>query len=121
MSHPEVFQRALRAAAAVTGIMKHGAVVGLTAGTLVLAGGCSPAQPPSRPVVQNGGGATAPSEPDASLPVRDCKDDPGYNSACCTAARKVRGRIPEACQAWGPPAPPEYRGERIVRGAEQAA
>jgi hypothetical protein len=125
MSHPEVFLRALRAATAVTGLLKHGAIAGVAAGTLV-AGACAPAASPSRPApdapeVQADTGATARSEPDAS-PARDCKDDPGYLSACCRAAEAMDQRpFPVACIPWGPPAPPAYQGERIDRGAEQVA
>lgn len=102
----EVFARALRAAAATT--------------ALVLAGcggskGAQP-QPPGSGSASDGtgdGSATA-GEPDAAVAVeRDCEDDPGYGSTCCTAEREA-GRSPMACTPWGPPAPPAYHGETIA-------
>lgn len=102
-----VFARALRAAAATTGLVLVGALG---------CGGSKGAQPmpPSSTGGDDTAGAGAASEaPDAAVAERDCEDDPGYSSKCCTEEREA-GRSPIACTPWGPPAPPAYSGERIA-------
>ncbi len=113
---PELFHRALRAAAAVTGVLRRGAAIGVAAGALTITG-CGSAKPagtvPAN--VAGGAGSTAGSadpSADAGLEVT-CDKDPGYNSACCTAEREA-GRSPMACTPWGPPAPPAYAGESLA-------
>ena len=108
-AHPEVFQRALRAAAAVTGVVKRGAVIGIASGALAFS--CGGSAKPAPKSVDNAGTMT--SAADAGAP-RDCEDDPGYGSPCCTAEREA-GRSPMACTPWGPPAPPVYAGETILQ------
>jgi hypothetical protein len=101
----EVFARALRAAAATT--------------ALVLAGcggskGPQPQPPGNGATEGSDDGSATTAGPDAAVAAeRDCADDPGYSSPCCTAEREA-GRSPMACTPWGPPAPPVYRGERIA-------
>jgi hypothetical protein len=105
--HSAAFARALRAAAATTGLVLAGA-------------GCSggskgaPAQTPSSTGGDEGAAATTGDAPDAAVAAeRTCDDDPGYGSTCCTEEREA-GRSPIACTPWGPPAPPAYRGERLA-------
>ncbi len=117
MRNHEVFVRALRAAAATTGVLKRSASIGLVAGTLVLAGcggskGAS-AQPPSGAGDPVDTSATT-TAPDAAVAAEvTCEDDPGYSSKCCEAQREA-GLSPMACTPWGPPAPPAYAGERLA-------
>jgi hypothetical protein len=103
----EVFARALRAAAATTALVLAGC------------GGSKGAQPQPPGNASAGGdegsaAGSATDMPDAAVAVeRDCEDDPGYSSKCCTAEREA-GRSPIACTPWGPPAPPAYHGETIA-------
>ena len=107
LRNPAVFARALRAAAATTGLMIAGC------------GGSKGTQP--QPPASTGGGddgsATAPGAsdaPDAAVATEaDCEGDPGYASKCCEAERAA-GRSPIACTPWGPPAPPAYSGETLA-------
>ena len=118
--NPDVFERALRAAAAVTGVLRRGTTIGLAAGALTAAG-CGSKAAPSQP--SNSGAVSTPVEASAEAPVDagpevtpDCEDDPGYNSKCCQAELEA-GRSPMACTPWGPPAPPVYAGEALARRA----
>jgi hypothetical protein len=104
--NPAVLARALRAAAATTGLILAGC--GGSKGT-------QPAQPPAS-TGGDEGSATAPASdtPDGEVAAeRTCEDDPGYGSACCTEEREA-GRSPVACTPWGPPAPPAYSGEQLA-------
>ena len=114
---PELFHRALRAAAGVTGVLKRGAAIGVAAGALTLTG-CGPSKTASAPSNAAGGGtgdpsAAASTDADAGVTTPDCEADPGYGSKCCTAEREAN-RSPIACTPWGPPAPPAYRGEALA-------
>ena len=116
---PELFLRALRAAAGVTGVLKRGAAIGVAAGALTLTG-CGPSKTASSTPSNAGGGTTDPAtataadpDADAGVTTPDCADDPGYGSKCCTAALEAN-RSPIACTPWGPPAPPAYRGEALA-------
>lgn len=116
----QVFERALRSAAAVTGVIKRGAFVGVAVGALSLADGCSSPKPTVQgpvlgtPLTTSNAMTPTAGPPDAGTKQQDCEADPGYQSKCCAAQRALH-KSPVACTPWGPPAPPAYRGETIAR------
>lgn len=111
MRDPELFQRALRAAAAVTGVLKKSAVIGVAAGAFTMAG-CGPSKSKSSASNASGGSGDPAATVDAGVELT-CDDDPGYGSDCCKA-QEAKGLSPIACTPWGPPAPPAYAGERLA-------
>ncbi len=110
MTREEIVRRALRAAAATTGVLGRGALASVAVGALSLGCGSTPAQTSQAPAPTNAATTTdQPTPADAGVAFVDCEDDPGYGSACCTA-QEALGMSPAACTPWGPPAPPAWPG-----------
>lgn len=112
MPGSEIFERALRAAAGVTGVLRRGAAIGVAAGALAAAG-CSTPATRAAPSNHPDSMASVPIDAAVAIDARTCADDPGWGSPCCEAAVAAHD-VPAACQAWGPPAPPAYRGEVLA-------
>jgi|GEM_PF-2616259 len=131
------YQRALRAAAGVTGVLRrHGAAIAAAA-ALTTASGCSVhggqggGEPPRATAASSakiGDGPMAPRDrADLTETERmelealgDCTDSDGkmmgYSSPCCERYREITGEQfgPFGCTPWGPPAPPAYDGARLA-------
>jgi hypothetical protein len=108
---PAIFHRALRAAAAVTGVLKRQTAIGLAAGSLSLVlAACDHGSPAQRAPSNTGMSVPRVVAIDAGIDANDdCSNDPGWGSDCCKAVDNRRA----ACMAWGPPAPPAFTGERL--------
>ncbi|HUQ06710.1 MAG TPA: hypothetical protein VM261_29610 [Kofleriaceae bacterium] len=111
--HSAAFARALRAAAATTGLVLAGCSGGSKSAPASTPSGTG-SSTGSSTGGDEGSAAASGDAPDAAVAAeRTCDDDPGYASKCCTEEREA-GRSPVACTPWGPPAPPAYSGERLA-------